>query len=100
VAIEDHDNESNVIFPFYDSGMGALVIRIKGVPDEAGRLRENYPRKLTADKMAQAPGSEEARPAAAGKKKSPLKRIISKLKGDQAPDVPEKTAKTDTMPED
>jgi hypothetical protein len=100
VAIEEHDNDKSVVFPFYDSGMGALVIRVKGVPDEVERIRENYPKKLTAEKLAQAPGSEEAKPAAPGKKKSPLVRIIRKLKGDQVPDVPGKTVKTDTMPED
>jgi hypothetical protein len=100
VAVEEHDNDKNVIFPFFDSGMGALVIRVKGVPDEADRIRESYPKKLTAEKMAQAPGSEEAKPATPGKKKSPLKRIIGKLKGDQVPDVPGKNPKMDTMTED
>jgi hypothetical protein len=100
VAVEDHDDERNVVFPFYDSGMGALVIRVKGVPDEVGRIRDNYPKELTEDKLSKPAGSEEAKPAAAGKKKSPLKRIIRKLKGDGGPAVPDRTTKTEIMPED
>ena len=81
--------------------MGALVIRVKGVPDEIDRIRENYPEKLTAEKLSQPAGSEEGKPATpAGRKKSPLKRIISRITGDTVPDSPGKTSKTDMMTED
>ena len=49
VAVED--NNENIVFPYYDSGMGALIIRIKGVPDEVVRVRENYSRELTEKKL-------------------------------------------------
>jgi hypothetical protein len=96
VAVEETDKDKNVIFPFYDSGMGALVIRVKGVPDEVGRIRDIYPRELTEKKMKE-PVGEEPVSSGGGKKKSPLKRFIRKIKGNDAPGV---TIKTDHMTED
>jgi hypothetical protein len=49
VAIDDKD-ENNIIFPFHDSTMGPLVIRINGVPAEVKRVRENYSKDLTLKK--------------------------------------------------
>ncbi|CAJ37214.1 DUF1894 domain-containing protein [Methanocella arvoryzae] len=49
VAIDDKD-ENNLIFPFHDSTMGPLVIRINGVPSEVKRVRENYSKDLTLKK--------------------------------------------------
>ncbi len=105
VAVEDGDNDKNVIFPFFDSGMGALVIRIKGVPDEVERIKENYSRELTR-KMLEVPAGGQEDNAAEGKQKKPrgLKKIISRLAGDNsgAPEnaTPYSAANIDKMPED
>jgi hypothetical protein len=101
VAVEE--NTDNVIFPFYDSGMGALVIRIKDVPDEVGRIRENYSRELTAEKLQGPVSGEEVRPATpAGKKKGSrtLKRIIRKLTGDSTGDEQVRASKTNLYHEE
>jgi len=81
VAVER--NADDVIFPFFDSGMGALVIRIKGVPDEVARIIENYPRELTERQRQQPPGGEAgpARDVRKSKKRAGLKGIINRLKG-------------------
>ncbi len=75
VAIED--NDENIIFPYYDSGMGALIIRIKGVPDEAVRVRENYSRELTEKKL-HGPADEDTT-ATTGKRKG--RSTLSKILG-------------------
>lgn len=49
VAIDDKD-DNNVIFPFHDSALGPLVIKIKGVSAEVKRIRENYSKDLTLKK--------------------------------------------------
>ena len=103
VAIEE--DSDRVIFPFYDSGMGALVIRVKGVPDEVERIRESYPKELTARKMKEPPGGgqdDPSRPPGASGKKRPktLKRIIRRLQGDRKPDAPGQAANIDITPED
>lgn len=49
VAIDDKD-ENKLIFPFHDSALGALVIRINSVPAEVKRVRENYSKELTLKK--------------------------------------------------
>ncbi len=78
VAIED--NNENVIFPFYDSGMGALIIRIKGVPDEVVRIRENYSRALTEQKLKLPVGADDRPADAGGKRKGhgTLSRILGR----------------------
>lgn len=97
VAVEETDDDKEVIFPFYDSGMGALVIRIKGVPDEVTRIRENYPEELTEKKLKEPVGDDAPSGNANGprKKKSPLKRIIRKIAGDEPQGTPTKTSHTE-----
>ncbi|MGA9138761.1 MAG: DUF1894 domain-containing protein [Methanocella sp.] len=79
VAIED--NNENIVFPFYDSGMGALIIRIKGVPDEVVRVKENYSRALTEKKLREPPGSPDAEDAAAARGKRKGRSTLSKILG-------------------
>ena len=83
VAVEEgHDN---VVFPFYDSGMGALVIRIKNVPDEVGRIRESYPRELTERMLREPVGSAAAQASGASKEKGRgiVGQILQRFKDDQ-----------------
>jgi hypothetical protein len=80
VAVED--NNENIIFPFYDSGMGALIIRIKGVPDEVARIRGNYSRALTEQKLKVPVGAADEKPADAGGKRkgrSTLGKILGRI---------------------
>jgi hypothetical protein len=97
VAIEETDNDRDVVFPFYDSGMGALVIRIKGVPDEVSRIRDVYPREFTAKKLEAPVGDDAPSGSIDGprKKKSPLKRIIRRITGDETPGMAPKTGHTE-----
>ncbi len=100
VAVEETNDDQEVIFPFYDSAMGALVIRIKGVPDEVVRIRENYSRDLTSEKMQEPVSDEESLPTSASrKKKGTIKRIIRKLQGD-SPDSTHGATKADRHTED
>lgn len=46
VAVDDK-SDNNLIFPFHDSALGPLVIRINGVPAEVKRVRENHSKDLT-----------------------------------------------------
>jgi hypothetical protein len=86
VSIEG-GSDDNVVFPYYDSGMGALVIRVKGVPDEVERVKESYSRELTARKQQETAGKTvaESSPAAdADRQERPgaLSRILRRIKGD------------------
>jgi hypothetical protein len=77
VAVED--NNENIIFPYYDSGMGALIIRIKGVPDEVARVKESYSRELTEKKLHEPVGGTADTAAKTGKRKG--RGALSKILG-------------------
>jgi hypothetical protein len=77
VAVED--NNENIVFPYYDSGMGALIIRIKGVPDEVVRVRESYSREMTEKKLHEPVGGTADAAAVTGKRKG--RGTLSKILG-------------------
>jgi hypothetical protein len=101
VAIEEK-GDGNVIFPFYDSGMGALVIRVKGVPDELARIKDNYSRALTKKKLQEPVGGQPSPgPAARSRKRrGAIGRIVDKLQGDKGATHGDETANIRTIPED
>ena len=45
VAVEDNTN--NLIFPYTKPCMGTFVVRIKNLPEEVDRIRNNFERTLT-----------------------------------------------------
>jgi hypothetical protein len=79
VAVED--NNENIIFPFYDSGMGALIIRVKGVPDEVVRVKDNYSRGLTEKKLREPAGGPAIEDSAATSGKRKGRSALSKILG-------------------
>ncbi len=101
VAVEEKDDAS-VIFPFYDSGMGALVIRVKGVPDEVARVKDGYSRPLTRQKRQEPVGGDAGQgPAAKGRKRrGAVGKIIDRLQGDKSPAQDSEASNIRTIPED
>lgn len=109
VAVEEKDDAS-IIFPFYDSGMGALVIRVKGVPDEVARVKEGHSRALTRRKRQEPVSSSDDAgrgPAAKGRgRRGAIGRIIDRLQGDKSPPRDESSSSCEeeanirTIPED
>lgn len=90
VSIEEGSSE-NIVFPYYDSGMGALVIRVKGVPDEVERIKENYSKELTARKRQESASAGSLQDGSSGatdvkERQGTISRILRKVQGD--PDNP------------
>lgn len=60
VAVDDKTG-TDIIFPYHDSSMGALVVRINGVPAEVKRVRESYSKELTVKKWKESTLAAESK---------------------------------------